>query len=562
LYARSIDGCENVDKAVSAGGDAGYSCRAYAAAPLLLTGWQNDVEPGKSAPMETYYVTTPIYYVNDEPHLGHIYTTIAADVLARFQRMSGRDVFFLTGVDEHGQKVQQAAESRGIAPIELADQVVERYQSLWPELTISNDDFIRTSSERHKQGVQAMWRRLENAGTIYKDFYEDWYCVPCETYWTETQLKDAGCWEGHLCPDCKRSVEKIQEESYFFRLSAFQDRLIEHIRANPDFIAPASRRNEVLSFIESGLRDLSVSRTTFSWGVPVPGDEKHVIYVWIDALTNYISALGFPGIEQPRHWPADVHLIGKDILRFHAVYWPAMLMAADLPLPKRIFAHGWWTVEGEKMSKSKGNALRPAELLERYDADILRYFLLREVPFGQDGDFSFAALKQRYNTELANDVGNLLNRSLAMLKKYRGSRLGTVTEERESDRALIADIEAMQREVAEYMEQQAFHLALERISAVVRHGNRYVEENAPWSLAKAGEDARLDTVLYHLVETLRLVALELLPFMPKKMRAMLAQIHNHPVDGVLFTFAGDGGWGKLAAGHTCGTPEPLFPRMD
>lgn len=512
--------------------------------------------------MENYYVTTPIYYVNDEPHLGHMYTTIAADVLARHHRLNGRDVFFLTGVDEHGQKVQQAAEKRGIQPIELADQVVERYQSLWPELEISNDDFIRTSSDRHKAGVQAMWRRLENAGTIYKDFYEDWYCVPCEAYWTETQLKDAGCLESNVCPDCKRAVEKIQEESYFFRLSAFQDRLVEHIKANPDFIAPVSRRNEVLSFVESGLRDLSISRTTFSWGVPVPGDEKHVIYVWIDALTNYLSALGFPESEQPAHWPADVHLIGKDILRFHAVYWPAMLMAADLPLPKRIYAHGWWTVEGEKMSKSKGNALRPAELLEQYNADVLRYFLLREVPFGQDGDFSGTALKQRYNSELANDVGNLLNRSLAMLNKYRGGVLGSVAEESEIDRALIADVEAMQREVADHMDKQAFHLALDRINALVRHGNRYVEDNAPWALAKQGDDTRLDTVLYHLIETLRLVALQLLPFMPEKMSAMLSQILDRPVRADAFSFSVDGGWGVLEAGHQCRKPEPLFPRMD
>jgi methionyl-tRNA synthetase len=512
--------------------------------------------------MESYYVTTPIYYVNDEPHLGHIYTTIAADVLARHQRLSGRDVFFLTGVDEHGQKVQQAAEARGIAPIELADQVVQRYESLWPELEISNDDFIRTSSERHKAGVQAMWRRLENAGAIYKDFYEDWYCVPCESYWTETQLKDAELWDSKCCPDCRRSVEKVQEESYFFRLSAFQERLVEHIRSNPDFIAPASRRNEVLSFVESGLNDLSISRTTFSWGVPVPGDEKHVIYVWIDALTNYLSALGFPEQEQSRYWPADVHLIGKDILRFHAVYWPAMLMAADLPLPKRIYAHGWWTVEGEKMSKSKGNALRPADLLEQYDADVLRYFLLREVPFGQDGDFSFAALRQRYNSELANDVGNLLNRSLAMLNKYRGGVLGAVAEEGESDRALIAAVEAMQRDVSAHIDKQAFHLALERINVLVRHGNRYVEENTPWALAKQGDDARLDTVLYHLVETLRLVALQLLPFMPVKMTAMLGQILDRDVAAGDFSFSADGGWGVLEAGHRCRKPEPLFPRMD
>jgi methionyl-tRNA synthetase len=513
--------------------------------------------------MQSYYVTTPIYYVNDEPHLGHIYTTIAADVLARYERLNGKDVFFLTGVDEHGQKVQQAAEGRGIAPIELADQVVERYSSLWPQLAITNDDFIRTSSERHKVAVQAMWRRLENAGAIYKDMYEDWYCVPCETYWTETQLKESGDhWEKKSCPDCNRAVEKVQEESYFFRLSAFQDRLIEHINANPDFIAPESRRNEVLRFVESGLHDLSISRTTFSWGVPVPGDEKHVVYVWIDALTNYLTALGFPEQENPKYWPADVQLIGKDILRFHAVYWSCMLMAAGLPLPKRIFAHGWWTVEGEKMSKSKGNALRPADLLADYDADVLRYFLLREVSFGQDGDFSFDALKQRYNTELANDVGNLLNRSLAMLNKYRGGVLGPVTDEGEGDRALIADVEGMQRDVEAAMGRQAFHQALERINQVVRHGNRYVEDNAPWALAKSGDEARLDTVLYHLVETLRLVAMQLYPFMPVKMAAMLSQIQHDDVEADSLRMAEQGGWGWLKAGHTCRKPSPLFPRME
>ncbi|MDX8384738.1 MAG: methionine--tRNA ligase, partial [Ghiorsea sp.] len=313
--------------------------------------------------MQPYYITTPIYYVNDEPHLGHMYTTIAADVLARHQRMMGADVFFLTGVDEHGQKVQQAAEKRDIAPIELADQVVQRYESLWPELNISHDNFIRTSSDQHKAGVEAMWKMLLANGAIYKDFYEGWYCTPCETYWTETQLKDADCLDAKHCPDCQRSVETIQEESYFFKLSDYQDKLLEHIHNHPDFIAPESRKNEVLRFVEGGLRDLSISRTTFSWGVPVPDDEGHVIYVWIDALSNYLTGLGFPNEEKTdKHWPADLHLIGKDILRFHAVYWPAMLMAADLPLPQRVFAHGWWTVEGEKMSKSKGNALRPADL--------------------------------------------------------------------------------------------------------------------------------------------------------------------------------------------------------
>jgi len=511
--------------------------------------------------MESYYITTPIYYVNDEPHLGHIYTTIAADVLARHQRMSGRDVFFLTGVDEHGQKVEQAAESRDISPIELADLVVKRYRDLWPRFSISNNDFIRTTEDRHKKAVAEMWRRLDAAGAIYKGFYEDWYCVPCETYWTGTQLKDAGKWESKACPDCGRAVDQVKEESYFFRLGDYQDRLLTHIREHPDFIGPDSRRNEVLRFVEGGLRDLSISRTTFSWGISVPDDPKHVVYVWIDALTNYLTAVGFPDENMP-YWPADVHLIGKDILRFHAVYWPCMLMAAGLSLPKRVFAHGWWTVEGEKMSKSKGNALQPNELLEQYDADVIRYFLLREVPFGHDGDFSFAALKQRYNSELANDFGNLLNRSLSMLHKYRQGVLGSSGNEEACDRALVADVEAMQRGVEEALEHQAFHDALEHINAVVRHGNRYVEENAPWSLAKAGDNERLDTVLYHLIETLRLVAIQISPFMPQKSEAMLGQILNELLGSEDISMRKHGGWGLLPVGHACAKPSPVFPRMD
>ncbi len=511
--------------------------------------------------MQSYYVTTPIYYVNDEPHIGHAYTTIAADVLARHYRMSGGDVFFLTGVDEHGQKVEQAAEARGIQSIELADAVVERYRSLWPSLEISNDDFIRTTEARHKKAVTAMWQRLDKAGAIYKGFYEDWYCVPCETYWTGTQLKDAGRWEDKVCPDCTRAVEQVKEESYFFRLGDYQQKLLDHIHAHPDFIGPESRRNEVLRFVEGGLRDLSVSRTTFSWGIPVPGDEKHVIYVWIDALTNYLTAAGFPD-DVSAQWPADVHLIGKDILRFHAVYWPCMLMAAGLPLPKRIFAHGWWTVEGAKMSKSKGNALQLDKLLETYDADTIRYFLLREVPFGQDGDFSFSALKQRYNTELANDMGNLLNRSLSMLHKYQDGALAAIGSEQEIDRSLVAAVEAMQRDVDAAMQRQAFHEALEKIHAVVRHGNRYVEENAPWALFKQGDHLRLATVLYHLIESLRLIVLQLSPFMPKKCSLMLAQIMNADIRVESLSLADSGGWGLLSEGHVCGKPAPVFPRMD
>jgi len=509
----------------------------------------------------SYYVTTPIYYVNDDPHLGHLYTTVAADVLARHQRLSGVDTHFLTGVDEHGLKVQQAAESRGIAPIALADEVVEHYRQLWPKFAISNDDFIRTSSDRHQAGVAAMWNRLYAKGALYKGFYEDWYCVPCETYWTETQLKEHG--EEGRCPDCDRAVEKVQEESWFFRLSDYQQPLLAYYAAHADFIGPESRRNEVIRFVEGGLNDLSVSRNTFSWGVPVPDDAGHVIYVWIDALTNYLSALGFPDMEAEdmRFWPASVHLIGKDILRFHAIYWPAMLMAADLPLPQRVFAHGWWTVNGEKMSKSKGNALRPEQMLESLDADVIRYFLLREVPFGHDGDFSMEALKRRYNSELANDLGNMVNRTLSMLHKYRGGVLGAVTVEDSAERGWIADIEAMQQEVDASLAKQAFHQALERIHQVVRHGNRMVEESAPWALAKQGEDARLDSVLYHLVEGLRLVVLQLSPFMPNKCAQLMAQIMGER-EGLAQNLVHHGGWGLLHAGDRCGKPFPVFPRME
>jgi len=482
-------------------------------------------------------------------------------VLARYHRMAGCNVLFLTGVDEHGQKVEQAAGLTGIAPIALAEEVVERYRSLWPQLEISNDDFVRTTEARHKRAVTEIWKRIEAAGAIYKGFYEDLYCVPCETYWTATQIKDSGHADDKRCPDCGRPVEQVKEESYFFRLGDYQEQLLEHIRANPDFIGPESRRNEVLRFVEGGLRDLSVSRTTFSWGIPVPGDDAHVIYVWIDALTNYLTGAGFPDKETP-HWPCDVHLIGKDILRFHAVYWPCMLLAAGIPLPKRVYAHGWWTVEGEKMSKSKGNALRPDQLIEEFGTDSIRYFLLREVPFGQDGDFSHAALKQRYNTELANDLGNLLNRSLSMLHKYQGGVLAACSSEQESDRGLVAAVESMQRDVDAAMQRQAFHEALEKINGVVRLGNRYVEDNAPWALSKQGETERLATVLYHLVESLRLVVLQLVPFMPGKCAMMLSQIMNEALNVEALRLVDHGGWGLLAEGHACARPSPVFPRME
>ncbi len=503
-----------------------------------------------------YYITTPIYYVNDVPHIGHAYTTLACDVMARYKRSRGYEVAFLTGTDEHGQKVETAAKANGETPLELADRVVKRFQALWDKLNCTHTDFIRTTQERHKHTVCKQFKKIEAKGDIYLGYYEDWYCTPCETFWTETQLLDG------TCPDCGRETSKLKEESYFFKMSKYQDQLIKYIEENPDFIQPKTRRNEILSFVREGLRDLSISRTTFNWGIPVPDNDKHVIYVWFDALTNYISALGYPEDKDgdfKKFWPA-VHVIGKDILRFHAVYWPTFLMAAELPLPKTVFAHGWWTVEGQKMSKSLRNVVEPNMLVDKYGVDAIRYFLLREVPFGLDGDFSHSALVHRINSDLANDLGNLVSRSTAMLSKYFDGTLPEAGALDEVDQALVDKFPVALQTVDKQLEEMAFNKALMTIWELISASNKYIDDTAPWALAKdPAQQQRLGTVMYNLLEGIRIIGLLVAPFMPET-GARIMQILGS--DSNNLNLEGQDQWGGLQAGAQVEKAAPLFPRIE
>ena len=510
-----------------------------------------------------FYITTPIYYVNDRPHIGHAYTSVACDVLARFKRLSGYHVHFLTGTDEHGQKVEKSALAAGVSPLALADANSQHFRDLTDLMNISNDDFIRTTEERHKKAAQALWKAMEAKGYITLGSYSGWYSVRDEAYYQESELVETQA--GKKAPT-GAEVEWVEEPSYFFKLSAFGDKLLEFYATNPDFIGPDSRRNEILSFVKGGLKDLSISRTTFSWGIPVPGDEKHIMYVWLDALTNYLSAIGYPDIENADYkafWPADLHMVGKDIIRFHAVYWPAFLMAADLPLPKRVFAHGWWTIEGEKMSKSLGNAIAPGALVEEFGLDQTRYFLMREVPFGNDGNFSRQGMINRINSELANNIGNLAQRTLSIVAKNCEGRVPNHSgvKRDELDLSFLEEVyvtnEKTPAEVEWNYSTCKFNEILEDIVSIASKANNYIDTKAPWKDKKDNVE-RMEATLYFLLEGIRCISIMLQPFIPDssaKMLNLLAIPENQrSFRNLNETFA-------LIPGTMLPPPQPVFPRF-
>ncbi len=510
--------------------------------------------------LNTFYITTPIYYPSGNLHIGHAYTTVAGDAMARYKRMRGYDVMYLTGTDEHGQKIQQKAKEKGISPQEYVDGMIRDIKILWKKLDISYDDFIRTTEDRHKRIVEKIFKRLLDQGDIYLDQYEGWYCTPCESFFTDRQVEDGNC------PDCGRPVEKVKEESYFFKMSKYADRLLKFYEENPEFIQPESRKNEMINnFLKPGLEDLAVSRTTFDWGIKVPGDPKHVIYVWIDALSNYITALGYGTDDDSKYmnyWPADVHLVGKEIVRFHTIYWPIMLMALDIPLPKKVFAHGWLLMKDGKMSKSKGNVVDPVTLIDRYGLDALRYYLLREVPFGADGVFTPEGFVERVNFDLANDLGNLLNRTVAMINKYFDGRIPAYKgSEGEFDQQLLKANKETVVKYEEAMDEMQFSVALSTIWQLVSRTNKYIDETQPWALAK--DEAKMDelaSVMVHLAESLRRIAIMLKPFLTATPKKIFEQLDCE--DPLLQSWDSLKEFGLISANSTVKKGQPIFPRLD
>ena len=509
------------------------------------------------AEAKAYYITTPIYYVNDKPHIGHAYTTLACDVIARFMRLDGRDVMFMTGTDEHGQKVEKSAQAAGVEPLAFCDGVSQNFRDLTPMLNFTNDGFIRTTEDRHTQASQAIWQAMADNGDIYLDSYAGWYSVRDEAYYAEDELTDGA--NGEKLSPFGAPVEWVEEPSYFFRLSEWQDRLLAYYDEDPGRILPQSRRNEVISFVKSGLRDLSISRTSFKWGVPVPGDDAHIMYVWVDALTNYLTAVGYPDTDADSfktYWPADVHMVGKDILRFHAVYWPAFLMSAGLAPPKRIFAHGWWTVEGQKMSKSLGNFIPPQDLVDKYGLDQTRYFMMRELPFGNDGNFSHGAMVNRMNSDLANDFGNLAQRVLSMINKNCEGTVPTPALLSVDDGALLVTARELVDKMRAAMDVQGIHHALTAMWEVVGDANRYVDAPAPWGLKKTDPE-RMATVLYVLAEVIRHLAILAQPVVPDAAARMLDQLAV-PEQQRSFDSLGD--QEMLLPGTALPKPQGIFPR--